>query len=181
MGAYRPAGPRRGHDPGRRRGGPRAGVVVPTNTAGAAPVLMTGPDSAWSRALEKLIPHPPPAVFGVVRTAPFALTGIALWLARRSDANGRRTAPALSVLQRVSTSRGRPASSHGGTARRNSASSSRCGPSSSGPSRPSTGSAGGPRHRSSPTSCRVVFAALNYQFRRPNGHESPPGIISFRR
>ena len=53
------------------------GVVVPVNTAGAAPALLAGPDSAWFRALEKPIPHPPPAIFGVVRTALFALTGIA--------------------------------------------------------------------------------------------------------
>ena len=74
------------------------GVVVPTNTAGGAPALLAGPDSAWSRALEKPIPHPPPAVFGVVRTALFALTGIALWLVRRSNADGRRTTLALFIL-----------------------------------------------------------------------------------
>ena len=61
--------------------------------------MLAGPDSAWSRVLEKPIPHPPPAVFGVVRTALFALTGIALWLVRRSNADGRRTALALFILQ----------------------------------------------------------------------------------
>ena len=74
------------------------GVVVPVNAAGAAPALLAGPDSAWLRALEKPILHPPSAVFGVVRTALFALTGIALWLVRRSNADGRRTTLALFIL-----------------------------------------------------------------------------------
>ena len=37
---------------------------------------------------------------------------------------------------------------------------------------------GGPRHCSFPTSRGIVFAALNYQFWRPSGRESLPGIIS---
>ena len=178
------------------------GVVVPVNTAGAAPALLAEPDSAWFRALEKPIPHPPPAIFGVVRTAfdasgnerrarpgatkgsartaLFALTGIALGLVRRSNADGRRTAPALSVLQRASTSRGRPPPSPGGPlvepdvivalwalVAGTIAAFDRVGR--------------GAAALLVPTSCGVVFAALNYRLWRPNGHELPPGIISFRR
>ena len=75
------------------------GFVVLVNVVGAAPALLTGPDSAWFRALEKPALYPPPAVFGVVWTIVFTLSGVALWLVWRSEADGRRLAIGLFVLQ----------------------------------------------------------------------------------
>ena len=69
---------RHGHGPGRHRGGPRARLVVPVDAVGAAPAPVAGPDSAWFRELEKPVLYPP-AIFGVVRTAPFTLMCVALW------------------------------------------------------------------------------------------------------
>jgi tryptophan-rich sensory protein len=75
------------------------GFVVAVNVVGAVPALVAGPDSAWFRALEKPALYPPPVVFGVVWTVMFTLMAVALWLVWRRDAEGRRLAIGLFVVQ----------------------------------------------------------------------------------
>jgi tryptophan-rich sensory protein len=75
------------------------GFVVAVNVVGAVPALVAGPDSAWFRALEKPALYPPPVVFGVVWTVMFTLMAVALWLVWRRDADGRRLAIGLFVVQ----------------------------------------------------------------------------------
>jgi tryptophan-rich sensory protein len=75
------------------------GFVVAVNVLGAVPALVAGPDSTWFRALEKPALYPPPVVFGVVWTVLFTLMAVALWLVWRRDAEGRRLAIGLFVVQ----------------------------------------------------------------------------------
>lgn len=52
--------------------------VLVVNAVGATPALLSGPGSAWFRALTKPELYPPPWLFGVVWTGLFTLIGIAL-------------------------------------------------------------------------------------------------------
>ena len=115
------------------------------DAVGAAPALVAGPDSAWFREFEKPVLYPPPAVFGVVWTAPFTPMCVALWLVWRRDADGRRAALALFGFQIALDVAWTPAFFALEALVVASRSSSRCGLLSSRPSRPSTGSTAGPR------------------------------------
>ena len=78
----------------------RAAVfVVAVNVIGGLPGILSSPDSAWFRSLEKPWFYPPEIAFPVVWTALFTLLGIALWLVWRSDAPGRRLALGLFAVQ----------------------------------------------------------------------------------
>lgn len=75
------------------------GFVVLLNVVGGLPGLLSSPDSAWFRSLEKPWFYPPELAFPIVWTALFTLLGIALWLIWRSDAPGRRLALGLFAVQ----------------------------------------------------------------------------------
>ncbi|SIR93989.1 TspO/MBR family protein [Natronorubrum thiooxidans] len=75
------------------------GFVVLLNVVGGLPGLLSSPDSAWFRSLEKPWFYPPELAFPIVWTALFTLLGIALWLVWRSDAPGRRLALGLFAVQ----------------------------------------------------------------------------------
>ena len=78
--------------------------VVGINVVGGLPGLISSPDSAWFRALEKPAFYPPEIAFPVVWTLLFTLMGVALWLVWRASSDGvpartRRTAIGLFALQ----------------------------------------------------------------------------------
>ena len=75
------------------------GFVLLINVVGSVPGVLSSPDSAWFRALEKPAFYPPEIAFPIVWTALFTLMGVALWLVWRADASGRRLALGLFVLQ----------------------------------------------------------------------------------
>ena len=77
------------------------GFVLLVNVVGGVPGVLSSPDSAWFRALEKPAFYPPEIAFPVVWTALFTLMGVALWLVWRADASGRRLALGLFALQMV--------------------------------------------------------------------------------
>ncbi|WP_436927748.1 TspO/MBR family protein [Halosimplex amylolyticum] len=86
-----------------------AGIVL-VNVVGAAPAVLSGPGSAWFRALAKPAIYPPPWLFGVVWTLLFTLMGTAValvWLAdgrggeQRTGWSARRVALALFAGQMV--------------------------------------------------------------------------------
>lgn len=56
-----------------------AGVVL-VNVVGAAPSVLTDPNSSWFQSLVKPAIYPPSWAFGVVWTALFTLLGVALYL-----------------------------------------------------------------------------------------------------
>ncbi|ELY46346.1 TspO/MBR family protein [Natronorubrum sulfidifaciens] len=76
-----------------------AAFVVAINVIGGLPGLLSSPDSAWFRGLEKPWFYPPELAFPIVWTALFTLLGIALWLGWRSDGPGRRLALGLFAVQ----------------------------------------------------------------------------------
>ncbi|ELY65267.1 TspO/MBR family protein [Natrinema versiforme] len=76
-----------------------AGFVLLVNLIGAAPSVVSSPDTPWFRALEKPWFYPPTIAFPVVWTLLFTLLGVAVWLVWRSDADGRRLALGLFVGQ----------------------------------------------------------------------------------
>lgn len=68
-----------------------AGVLL-VNLVGGAPAVLSGPDSAWFRALAKPAIYPPPWLFGVVWSLLFTLLGVAValvWLDGRETRAGR--------------------------------------------------------------------------------------------
>ncbi|TYL39748.1 tryptophan-rich sensory protein [Natronococcus pandeyae] len=75
------------------------GFVVLVNVVGSVPGVLSSPDTAWFRSLEKPWFYPPDIAFPVAWTLLFTLLGIALWLVWRSDADGRRLALGLFVAQ----------------------------------------------------------------------------------
>lgn len=75
------------------------GFVLLVNLVGAAPSVVSSPDTPWFRALEKPWFYPPTIAFPVVWTLLFTLLGVAVWLVWRSDADGRRLALGLFVVQ----------------------------------------------------------------------------------
>lgn len=75
------------------------GFVVLVNVVGSVPGVLSSPDTAWFRSLEKPWFYPPDIAFPVAWTLLFTLIGIALWLIWRSDADGRRLALELFVAQ----------------------------------------------------------------------------------
>ncbi len=77
------------------------GFVLLVNVVGSVPGVLSSPDSAWFRALEKPAFYPPEIAFPVVWTALFTLLGVALWLVWRADGPGRRLALGLFVVQMV--------------------------------------------------------------------------------
>ncbi|MWV41874.1 TspO/MBR family protein [Natrialba sp. INN-245] len=77
------------------------GFVVLVNVVGGVPGILSSPDSAWFRSLEKPAFYPPELAFPVAWTLLFVLMGLALWLVWRSDADGRRLAIGLFALQMV--------------------------------------------------------------------------------
>ncbi len=77
------------------------GFVLLINVVGGLPGLLSSPDSAWFRALEKPAVYPPEIAFPIVWTALFTLMGVALWLVWRADAPARRLALGLFALQMV--------------------------------------------------------------------------------
>ncbi|GAA0214995.1 TspO/MBR family protein [Halobaculum roseum] len=77
-----------------------AALVLAVNVVGAVPAVLGGPDSAWFAALTKPEIYPPGWLFGVVWTALFTLSGVALWLLVRAEPSGaRRLAFGAFVLQ----------------------------------------------------------------------------------
>lgn len=77
-------------------------LVVAVNAVGAAPAVLGGPNSAWFEALTKPALYPPSWVFGVVWTALFTLSAVAVWLLLRAEPSpGRRVALALFAVQFV--------------------------------------------------------------------------------
>lgn len=75
--------------------------VLLVNVVGAAPALLSGPNSPWFQQLTKPTIYPPSWAFGVVWTALFTLLGIALalvWLAG-TDRRPVRIALGLFALQ----------------------------------------------------------------------------------
>ncbi|WP_255169328.1 TspO/MBR family protein [Natrononativus amylolyticus] len=78
-----------------------AAFVVLINVVGGAPGLLSSPDTAWFRSLEKPAFYPPEIAFPIVWTLLFTLMGIALWLVWRSDGPGRRPAIGLFAAQMV--------------------------------------------------------------------------------
>ena len=75
------------------------GFVLLVNVVGSVPGVLSSPDSAWFRALEKPAFYPPEIAFPVVWTALFTLLGVALWLVWRADGPGRRLALGLFAVQ----------------------------------------------------------------------------------
>ncbi|QLK24618.1 tryptophan-rich sensory protein [Natrinema zhouii] len=73
--------------------------VLLVNLIGGLPGVFSSPDTPWFRALEKPWFYPPGIAFPVVWTLLFTLLGVALWLVWRSDADGRRLALGLFVVQ----------------------------------------------------------------------------------
>lgn len=61
-----------------------AGWIAASLAAGALGSLVTDPDSAWFRALDKPSWNPPDAVFAPVWTALYVLMGVAAWRVWRS-------------------------------------------------------------------------------------------------
>ncbi|MFB6140479.1 MAG: TspO/MBR family protein [Halosimplex sp.] len=68
-----------------------AGVLL-VNLVGGAPAVLSGPDSAWFRALAKPAIYPPPWLFGVVWSLLFTLLGVAVALVWLADGGADRTA-----------------------------------------------------------------------------------------
>ena len=77
------------------------GFVLLVNVVGGVPGILSSPDSAWFRALEKPAFYPPEIAFPVVWTLLFTLMGVSLWLVWRADGPGRRLALGLFALQMV--------------------------------------------------------------------------------
>ena len=75
------------------------GFVVLVNVVGSVPGILSSPDTAWFRSLEKPWFYPPDIAFPIAWTLLFTLIGIALWLVWRSNADGRRLALGLFVAQ----------------------------------------------------------------------------------
>ena len=75
------------------------GFVLLVNLVGALPSVFFSPDTPWFRSLERPWFYPPSIAFPVVWTLLFTLMGVALWLVWRSDADGRRLALGLFVVQ----------------------------------------------------------------------------------
>ncbi|MFP9190731.1 TspO/MBR family protein [Natronosalvus vescus] len=73
--------------------------VVAINVVGGLPGIISSPDSAWFRDLEKPGFYPPEIAFPVVWTLLFTLMGVALWLIWRSSRTGRTLALGLFVAQ----------------------------------------------------------------------------------
>ena len=75
-------------------------LVLAVNVAGAVPAVIGGPDSAWFAALSKPAIYPPSWLFGVVWTALFTLSAVAVWLLLRAGpSRARRIALGAFVLQ----------------------------------------------------------------------------------
>lgn len=75
-------------------------LVLAVNVAGAVPAVVGGPDSAWFAALTKPAIYPPSWLFGVVWTALFTLSAVAVWLLVRAEpSRARRLALGAFVLQ----------------------------------------------------------------------------------
>lgn len=73
-------------------------AVVLVNAVGAAPALLSGPNSAWFLALEKPALYPPGWTFGVAWTILFTLLGIALYLVARDGLRERPVQVALGLF-----------------------------------------------------------------------------------
>ncbi|WP_348613265.1 TspO/MBR family protein [Halobaculum rarum] len=77
-----------------------AALVLAVNVAGAVPAVVGGPDSTWFAALTKPAIYPPSWLFGVVWTALFTLSGVAVWLLVRAEpSRARRLALGAFVFQ----------------------------------------------------------------------------------
>ncbi|QZY00643.1 TspO/MBR family protein [Halobaculum rubrum] len=77
-----------------------AALILAVNVAGAVPAVLGGPDSAWFAALTKPAIYPPSWLFGVVWTALFTLSAVAVWLLVRAEPSAaRRLALGAFVLQ----------------------------------------------------------------------------------
>lgn len=70
----------RGSMPSRRALARAVVAIIGVNVIGAAPAIISSPDSPWFRALEKPWYYPPEIAFGIVWTLLFTLMGIAVWL-----------------------------------------------------------------------------------------------------
>ena len=68
------------------------GFVLLINVVGGLPGVLSSPDSAWFRALEKPAVYPPEIAFPIVWTALFTLMGVSLWLVWRADGQFRTLA-----------------------------------------------------------------------------------------
>lgn len=75
------------------------GFVLAVNLIGSLPGVLSSPDGARFRSLEKPWSYPSEIAFPVVWTALFTSLGIALWPVWRSDASGRRLALGLFAAQ----------------------------------------------------------------------------------
>ena len=78
-----------------------AAFIVAINVIGGLPGILSSPDSAWFRSLEKPWFYPPEIAFPIVWTLLFTLMGVALWLVWRSssDSRDRQLAFGLFVVQ----------------------------------------------------------------------------------
>lgn len=74
------------------------GFVVLVNAVGGAPAVLSGPDSAWFRALEKPWFYPPSWAFGVVWTLLFTLLGVACYRVWRAGTDDRQVRLALGAF-----------------------------------------------------------------------------------
>jgi tryptophan-rich sensory protein len=74
------------------------GFVLLVNVVGASGALLGGPGSAWFESLTKPWFYPPGWAFGVVWTALFSLTGIALWLVWRQGTDRREVRVAVGAF-----------------------------------------------------------------------------------
>lgn len=75
--------------------------VVAVNVVGSVPGVLSSPETAWFRALEKPAYYPPEIAFPIVWTLLFTLLGVALWLVWRSSSDGRAVAIGAFALQMV--------------------------------------------------------------------------------
>ncbi|WP_114576859.1 TspO/MBR family protein [Saliphagus sp. LR7] len=82
-----------------RSAGRLVAAVLAVNAVGAAPSLVSSPDTPWFESLEEPAIYPPEIAFPVVWTVLFTLLGIALWLVWERTGDGRRLALSLFALQ----------------------------------------------------------------------------------
>jgi len=74
------------------------GFVVGVNVVGAAPALLSGPDTEWFQGLAKPAIYPPGWAFGVVWTLLFTLLGVAAYLVWRRGTDDRAVRVALGLF-----------------------------------------------------------------------------------
>jgi benzodiazapine receptor len=90
------AGPLAGID---REGALRAlGFVLGVNLVGAAPAVLSGPDTEWFQRLTLPSVYPPGWAFGVAWTLLFTLLGVALFLVWRAGTDRRAVRVALGAF-----------------------------------------------------------------------------------